>query len=419
MKNLYFRLIAAILISPFITQAQSVISKQHADLDNVIAPGTTVELLSYNYLFVEGPLWTKEGFIIFSDLNSSKIHQWPPVAGDSIYLSPSTKSNGLAKDKEGVIHFCSHETRSLSRLEANKTITILADSFDNKKLNSPNDLVFRSSDSSIYFTDPPYGLSGSFGSADKQLSYQGVYRYYKGNLQLLESTLYAPNGIAFSPDEKYLYISNRTSGGTKQFLRYEVNPDGTIKNKTTFSLGTGEGDPDGVKVDEEGNIFVAGPGSGTTGSIQIFSPAGVLLGKIIIDELSAVAKESPSNFNWGGADRKTLYITARKGLYKINTVNPGYVPFVSSIVSGNSSTATLEDDITITPNPASENITLNIPGKGNAEVQIFDTAGKPVISKKIKTGLTTVHIGSLAPGSYTVQLSYDKKVIRKRLVVIK
>ena len=199
-------------------------------------------------------------------------------------------------------------------------ITVLADKYQGKRLNSPNDLVYKS-DGSLYFTDPPFGLPKVYDDPRKELSFSGVFRLKDGQLQLLTSELKGPNGLAFSPDEKYFYVDN-WDVEKKVVMRYEVNPDGTLSNGKVFFDVTqvpGEIALDGLKVDREGNVYFSGPGG-----IWVISPDGKHLGTIKGPEL-------PANFAWGDPDGRALYMTARTGLYRIRLNIPGAgIPGISS-----------------------------------------------------------------------------------------
>jgi gluconolactonase len=228
----------------------------------------------------------------------------------------------MTLDERGRLTVAGHAQRNVYRLESlvpGAPVAILADSYEGKRLNSPNDLVYRS-DGSLYFTDPPYGLrTQKDNDPEKQLQVNGVYRIphatrqgavaepARAELQLLVSDLTRPNGIAFSPDEKYLYVNN--SEPKKIWMRYRVLPDGSLTEGKMLYDATSDprpGSPDGMKVDEEGNIYSAGPGG-----VWIFSPEGKPLATILFTEKVA-------NVAWGGPDRRTLYVTASSSVYRVN-----------------------------------------------------------------------------------------------------
>lgn len=297
-------------------------------LNSIIAPGTKVEKIADGFSFTEGPVWHPDGYLLFSDPNTNVIYRYNPANHNvTVYMSHSgytgadigdyhqPGSNGLAIDKEGRLIVAQHGNRRVIRHEKKGPVTILSDNLDGKKLNSPNDLVLKS-DGSVYFTDPPYGLPGNFTDPKKETPYQGIYLVKDGKTTLLSNDLGGPNGIAFSPDEKYLYVGNwdiRAIHSTKTVWRYEVQPDGTLKNgHVFFDWNVTEDDEaiDGIKVDKAGNLFVSAPGG-----VWVISAAGKLLGKI-------VTPERPANMAWGDEDGKTLYLTAHTSLYKIR-VNTG------------------------------------------------------------------------------------------------
>jgi gluconolactonase len=203
----------------------------------------------------------------------------------------------------------------VSRLEKDGSLTVLADKYEAKRLNSPNDLVYRS-DGTLFFTDPPFGLPKFFDDPRKELPYSGVFSIFKGKLQLVSTDLKGPNGIAFSPDEKYLYVTNWDEK-KKIIMRYEVQPDGTLKNGSLFfdmTNAPGEDALDGMKVDKQGNLYVSGPGG-----LWILSAGGKHLGTII-------APKHPHNMTWGDEDGKTLYLCARSGLYRMRLNIEGIRP---------------------------------------------------------------------------------------------
>jgi gluconolactonase len=305
--------------------------KSENEFDNIIAPNTAIEKIAEGFSFTEGPVWHPDGFLLFSDPNLNVIYRYNPINKNvTIYQSHSgytgtdigtlgqPGSNGLAIDAEGRLVVCQHGNRRLIRHELKGPVTILADKVDGKRLNSPNDVVIKS-DGTIYLTDPPYGLAKNYQDAKKELDYQGVIMIKDGKVTTVAKDCGGPNGIAFSPDEKYLYVSNwdiRDIHHTKDIWRYDVQPDGTLKNgKIFYSFNYTLDDEalDGLKVDIAGNVFSSAPGG-----VYIISPDAKLLGKI-------ECPERPANMAWGDADGKTLYLTAHTGLYKIKTITGGKI----------------------------------------------------------------------------------------------
>jgi gluconolactonase len=298
------------------------------ELDNILPADTRIEKVADGFSFTEGPVWHPDGYLIFSDPNTNTIYRYDPANHNvNVYMSHSgytgsdigeygqPGSNGLTIDKDGRLIIDQHGNRRVIRIEKKGPVTVLSDNVDGKRLNSPNDVVLKS-DGSIYFTDPPYGLPGAFNDKRKELEYSGVYMIRNGKTQLLSKDLGGPNGIAFSPDEKYLYVTNwdiRDIHHTKTLWRYEVQPGGTLKNGKVFydfSFTEDEEALDGMKVDNQGNLFISAPGG-----IWILNPAGKLLGKI-------VTPERPANMAWGD-DGKSLYLTAHTSLYKIRVMTGG------------------------------------------------------------------------------------------------
>ena len=286
-------------------------------IDAIVPAKLKVERLAEGFLFTEGPVWVPEGYLLFSDPNANTIYRWSENDGLSVFRAKSgytgfdigeyrqPGSNGLALDREGRLTINEHGNRRVTRLEKTGALTILADRFDSRRLNSPNDLVYKS-DGSLYFTDPAFGLPKFADDPRKELPFTGVYRFADGRLQLLSTDLSGPNGLAFSPDEKYLYVGNWDEK-KKVVMRYDVNADGSLSQGSVFfDMTTARGDDaiDGVKVDRLGNVYVSGPGG-----LWILSPAGKHLGTI-------VTPEHPHNFAWGD-DGRSLYLTARSTLYRL------------------------------------------------------------------------------------------------------
>jgi len=302
-------------------------------LDNkvkeIIDTGAHVQKIADGFSFTEGPVWHPDGYLLFSDPNLNTIYRYDPKTSDiSVYLSHSgytgedigryfqPGSNGLTIDKQGRLLIDQGGNRRVVRIEKKGHVTVMADKFEGKRLNSPNDIVLRS-DGTIYFTDPPYGLPDFYDAKDKELDFQGVFMIKDGKISLVAKDCGGPNGIAFSPDEKYLYITNwdiRDIHHTKTIWRYEVNRDGTLSaGHIFFDCNQTEDEEalDGMKVDKSGNLFVSAPGG-----VWIISEKGQLLGKII-------TPERPANMAWGDQDGKTLYFTAHTSLYKIRLLTGG------------------------------------------------------------------------------------------------
>jgi gluconolactonase len=320
------------------------VDRLDAAADRIIPAVPVLQRVATGFSWTEGPVWVGDS-LYFAEIPSNSIRKWTPDKGVSIWLQPSgykgatpyggpePGTNGMTLDVNGRLTVAGHAQRDVLRFESfdsTQPATVLVDSYQGKRLSSPNDLVY-SSDGSLYFTDPPYGLPTQ-GDHDplKQLVVNGVYRIPNalahkpgapadnGSLQLLISDLPRPNGIAFSPDEKYLYVNN--SEPKKIWMRYTVNSDGSIKDPKLLYDASNDpraGGPDGMKVDVEGNIYSAGPGG-----VWIFSPDGKPLATLLIPE-------RVGNLTFGGADRKTLYIAASSSIYRVQ-LNIAGLPLVQS-----------------------------------------------------------------------------------------
>jgi len=272
-----------------------------------IAPDPKVEKILSGFQFTEGPLWA-DGRLLFSDIPASTIYSWTPGAEHAeVYRRPSGHSNGLTLDGRGRLIACEHDRR-LTRTERDGTLKVLAESYDGRRLNSPNDVVV-ARNGAIYFTDPPYGLNDK--QEGKELPYQGVYRLgVRGKLTLLDDTFDRPNGLAFSPDEARLYVDDTARRHIRVF---DVRGDGSICNGRVFAelKGAKRGNPDGMKVDVQGNVLCTG-----SGGVWVIDPSGEPLGVVETPEVS-------SNVAWGDADFKTLYITAQTSVYRVRTATGG------------------------------------------------------------------------------------------------
>ena len=255
----------------------------------------------------EGPVFIKNrNMVVWSDIPNDRMLSWTPKAGVEIFRSPSGYSNGNFLDLQGQLLTCEHGNRRISRTNKNGEVVTIVDNFNGKKLNSPNDLVVKS-DGSIWFTDPPYGiLSDKEGhKSDSELEGNFVFRYdpIVDKLTLISDDFDKPNGIAFSPDEKLLYIAD--SGNPKNIRVFNVSEDGESINKGRVFAEISPGVPDGFRVDTDGNVFTS-----ASDGIQVFTPSGVMLGKILVPERTA-------NCAFGGKNRETLFITASTSLYSI------------------------------------------------------------------------------------------------------
>jgi gluconolactonase len=295
-------------------------------LDAIIAPGASIEVLASGFGWTEGPVWVKRGgYLLFSDIPGNSVMKWTEVAGVTLFLKPSgytghprpegvQGSNGLAIDPSGQLVLCEHGDRRISVLQSGGHKRTLVDKYKGKRLNSPNDVVFRSN-GDLYFTDPPYGLPLGEKDRGRELPYSGVFRLSpNGALTLLTSELTFPNGIAFSPDEKLLYVS-QSDPARAIWMSYPLKPDGTLGQGRVFFDATAlvskrSGLPDGLKVDRFGNLFATGPGG-----VHVFSPGGKHLGRIDTGEKT-------SNCAWGD-DGSTLYVTSDMLLCRIRTLTKG------------------------------------------------------------------------------------------------
>jgi gluconolactonase len=294
--------------------------------DALIAPGTKVEKIADDLLWSEGPLWdARTRSLLFSDIPRNVIKQWHADKGVSTFLESSgytgaapftgkePGSNGLTFDPQGRLTLCQHGDRRVTRREADGTMVPLATHFEGKRLNSPNDLVF-DDQGALYFTDPPFGLPGTFQDPSKELSFNGVFRAAGGKVTAVARDLEAPNGLAFSPDYKTLYVANARAH-SPIWKAYGVMPDGTLDQGRVFADSSklykqGDGVPDGLKVDQKGNLFATGPGG-----VLVYAPDGTLLGRILTGVPTA-------NVAFG-EDGATLFITANHRVLRLRTRTKG------------------------------------------------------------------------------------------------
>ena len=279
----------------------------------IIDPDIAPERIATGFDFVEGPVWHPgEGFLIFSDIVGDRMYRWSPAEGVSVFRQPSHMANGNTYDREGRLLTCEHTTSRVTRTEHDGSISVLASHYDGRELNSPNDIVVRS-DGAIFFTDPNSGRGPRFGvPREQELSFQGVYRLdpEAESLTLLVDDFAKPNGLCFSPNEGRLFISD-----TERFhIRvFDVQADGTLGSGQVWAevSGEGRGVADGMKVDEEGNLYCCGPGG-----IHMFDARAHCLGVIRMPEYT-------TNLAWGDDDLHSLYITAATSLYRLRMNLPG------------------------------------------------------------------------------------------------
>jgi gluconolactonase len=277
-------------------------------LYELISRNARMERLVSGFQFVEGPVWSEpQQELFFSDIPASIVYGWHPVRGLREIRNPSGKSNGLTLDHEDRLICCEHATFRVTRVEQDGSLTTLGSHYENKELNSPNDVIVKS-DGSVYFTDP--ATRNSYWGTDKprQLEFEGVYRIgSNGDLTLLADDFVRPNGLAFSPNEKVLYVDDTRQMHIRAF---DVREDGTLNNNRIFFVEEGSGKledgvPDGLKTDEYGNVYCTGPGG-----IWIISREGEHLGTIETPERVA-------NFAWGGPDGRTLFVAACTSIYYV------------------------------------------------------------------------------------------------------
>lgn len=289
--------------------------------ERLVPSGARIERIADGFTWVEGPAWDRRGRrLLFTDIPNNVVYAWSEQHGVRVFLQPSGYSgaerfagpepgaNGLAFDAKGRLLLCQHGDRRIARLESDGHLVPVADRYEGKRLNSPND-VFVAPTGDLYFTDPPFGLPKQFDDPGQELGFTGVYRLGRdGRLALLSRELTAPNGIALSPSGRTLYVSN-ADPTNPVWMAFDVAADGSLGHGRVFHDGRphvaqAAGVPDGMDIDRDGNLFAAGPGA-----VFVFAPDGTLLGRINFGI-------AVSNTAWGD-DGSTLYITASTGVYRM------------------------------------------------------------------------------------------------------
>ena len=338
-KILVLLLIAGIIVSTRIhAQDGSDVVRLGPEADAVVPAGAHAQQLAEGYAFLEGPVWVRKGgYLLFSDIPANVIDKRTSDGKISVFIKPSgytgsdpsqagrtidngkatvnlIGSNAVTVDRQGRIVFCAQGDRSVVRIEKDGKRTVLADRFEGKRLNSPNDLVYKS-DGALYFTDPPAGLPKGDDDPKKEIPFDGVFLLKDGKLQVLDKSFLRPNGLAFAPGEKIFYVNDSFK---KTIMRFDVRPDDTLANGQVFIDMNGDdapGVPDGMKVDTKGNVYCTGPGG-----VWIISPEGKHLATI-------KTPERITNLAFGNADGKMLYLTGRTGeLFGINLKVAGIRP---------------------------------------------------------------------------------------------
>ena len=282
-------------------------------LDQIVEAGAA-ERVATGFVFTEGPLWHPEGYWLFVDVRREPgaIFRLAPGGEPEIFREPSNGSNGLTFDLQGRLIMCEGDGRRMSRRELDGSITTIADRWEGKRLNRPNDVVCHS-DGSIYFTNP----GGRIDPSEREIDFSGVHRIAPdGAVTAVVNDIEYPNGLTFSPDESILYVANTRE--RMHIAAYDVQPNGTVTGGRVFadmSSAETDGVPDGMKVDSEGRVYCTGPGGG-----WVFAPAGQLIGIIRLPEI-------PANCAWGGPDNRTMLFTARTSVYTLRMTTPGISPW--------------------------------------------------------------------------------------------
>lgn len=290
----------------------TVVENRDPAMAGAVAADATLEQVATGFLFTEGPIWNpRDGHLIFSDMPGDIMRRWSAAGGVEVFRQPSNKGNGNAYDAGGRIVTCEHATSRVTRTGIDGAIETLAESWDGKALNSPNDIVV-GPDGSIWFTDPTFGRMEYYGvPREQELDFQGVYRIDPaGALHLVAEDFGQPNGLCFTLDKRRMFVNDTAKGHIRSF---QVTTEGGFAGGDVWAApeGEGPGAPDGMKIDAAGRVYCTGPGG-----VHVFAPDATPLGVIRVPE-------NVANFTWGDADLKTLYLTASTSLYRIRTETPG------------------------------------------------------------------------------------------------
>ncbi len=265
-----------------------------------------VEKVAGDFKFTEGPVWSHDGYLLFSDIPANTIHRYTPGKTVDVFRSSSEGANGNAFDAQGRLYTCEGRSRRVTRTARNGSIEVLAERFEGKRFNSPNDIVVRR-DGNVYFTDPAFGES----ERARELDFFGVFHITpKGDIEVIAKPQGRPNGVALSPDGRVLYVANSDE---KNVRAYDLDRQGRASNERVVVSGIA-GTPDGMRVDAKGNLYV------TAKAVYVFTPEGKQLAEIPIAEI-------PANCAFGDADLQTLYVTARTSLYRVRVPVKGFLPY--------------------------------------------------------------------------------------------